>query len=445
MLINIIHYLLLLFLFLLPWQSRLVYQAATLNGGFWEYGGSSWYATEVLLWTIIVLSFISILRRRKEWQNAKSKKVYLFISLLVIGYFVIEIFHSLNADISFNFVFRLIGATCLVVIVLINQSTNKLITSLWLGGVVQGLLAIWQFFSQKIIHLPFSGIASHLSQDLGAFVIEAGDERWLRAYGAFGSPNILGGFLAITFLFGLLLYLGIQDKRYKIALTVGEIIIGLGLLFSFSRAAWIAVEVGIALTIILLWKNKVGFKKILAPLLISAGAALVAASFFLPLFTTRLTSQGRLEQQSRTTRVEQYQDFKTIFWSPLLTKEGVGGGLPRLGRALFGVGPGAYTLALYKNNPTLPVWRYQPIHNIYLLILAELGILGFIGVAVLMCCAVVLTWKHNRLFFPILISLFILGLFDHWLWSMYVGQMVCWLMIGLGLKQKPAVTSISQT
>ncbi len=508
---RIIHYLLLAFLFLLPWQSRFVYQPAFLNDGFWEYGSLTWYATEALLWIVIILSFISLIQRRKEWQPSNSKKVYWIISLLVIGYLILEIFHSLNADISFQFVFRLLGAACLAVVVLSvakplsalshpprrafglrrreespppllgkgegrERSRWYLLIALWTGGVVQGLLALWQFLSQKIIHFPFSGIALHFPQDLGAFVIQVGDQRWLRAYGAFGSPNILGGYLAVTWLIGLLvpaiggsvsprLELGTKAGGYlsylrrgvwPYALVIGQMIITTGLILSFSRAAWLATVVGVLGVIASLAQARRGDPSnqqismlgdcrvprrcgVLAmtarPLLFSAAIVIILFLVFQPLFLVRAKAVGRLEQQSLTTRAEQLTDFKKIFWPPLLTKEGVGGGLPRLGRALLGVGPGAYTLALYKQNPNLPVWRYQPIHNIYLLMLAEIGLVGFAVVFLFSCFLVFWTWQRNRLFLPVLISLSILGLFDHWLWSMYAGVIVWGAIIGLSTDQ----------
>ena len=86
---KIIYYLLLIFLFLLPWQTRFVYQPAFLNGGFWEYGSLTWYATEVLLWVIIVLSFIDLLRNKKVREIIKTKrgsKRNVAIGLFTIGY-----------------------------------------------------------------------------------------------------------------------------------------------------------------------------------------------------------------------------------------------------------------------------------------------------------------------------------------------------------------------
>ncbi len=470
MLKKIIQYLLILFLFLLPWQTRFVYEPRFLNSGFWEYGSGSWYATEILLWIIIILSAIDLFRQKEFWQRVKAgqgNKRNVAIGILVIGYLILEIFHSLSPSVSFNFVFRLIGAACLCVMLMRTANphppslspgergnVSSLLFAFWLGGVVQGLLACWQFFTQSISHLPFSGIAPHTAQELGTFVIEVGDQRWLRAYGSFGSPNILGGFLAIIFLVGLIVYLKTPPSWKRVGLIVSQLFVTAGLLLSFSRAAWITVVVGIITLLVVMRRNKtpscalplttaieagsrcggIGVGEphenvalpnkgrdegggLVRPLLFSAAVVVVLFLALKPLFLVRTESLGRLEHMSLASRIQQYHNFKKIITT----------------HPLLGVGPGAYTYALYSENKKLPVWQYQPIHNIYLLILAELGIIGLIvATALLSYCATAL-WKHNRFFLPILISIFILGLFDHWLWSMYVGHIMGTVVLAMTL------------
>ena len=115
---KIIYWLLALFLFMLPWQTRLVYQPAFLNGGFWEYGSSSFYITEILLWVIIILSAIDLFRNKELRLRIKAgqgSKRNVIVALFVIFYLLFEMFYSTNLVVSFNFVFRLIGAACLFV------------------------------------------------------------------------------------------------------------------------------------------------------------------------------------------------------------------------------------------------------------------------------------------------------------------------------------------
>jgi hypothetical protein len=99
------------------------------------------------------------------------------------------------------------------------------------------------------------------------------------------------------------------------------------------------------------------------------------------------------------------------------------------------VGPGAYTFYLFKLNPTLKVWDLQPVHNIYFLELAEMGTL-FLGLSIFIFSYFMwYIWKKNPLFLSIAVILLVAGLFDHWLWSLYGGQMLWWVVWGIGLKK----------
>ena len=51
---------------------------------------------------------------------------------------------------------------------------------------------------------------------------------------------------------------------------------------------------------------------------------------------------------------------------------------------LIGVGIGNYTFALRAKYPEIKVWELQPVHNTYLLILAELGVVGFLFLLLLL-------------------------------------------------------------
>ena len=84
-------------------------------------------------------------------------------------------------------------------------------------------------------------------------------------------------------------------------------------------------------------------------------------------------------------------------------------------------------------QPDLPFWFYQPIHNFYLLLAAEVGLpallamLFFLGNLVFSGAA-----KHPGLSFNLALLLFFLflGLFDHFFWTTQQGQLIYWLTLG---------------
>lgn len=433
MIIALRRYAVLVFLFLLPWQTRLLYGPAKLNGGFWEYGSVSLYATELLLWLIIFLYVIEW--RRKSAGVASGRRpltiehkivLYLFAAALV-GVSV-YVWRGHSPSLSWYFLRRAMEGTCLMIALWssVGRRDNAgLLFAFWSGGVGQGLLAVFQFFSQTAAANKWLGLASHFPADGGTFVVETAAGRWLRAYGSFGSPNMLGGFLAITLVVGLLLWLktpGSADKTdrgkaLKYFLGFGQMLILLGLILSFSRGAWAAAGVGVAALLIVTINQKKSLR--IFNSIAAAAVALIIISMvaLAPLLYARVTATGRLEKQSLELRSAEFGEAVSIIkknW-------------------LWGVGPGNYTLAVYRLDQKRAAWDYQPVHNIYLLMLAEVGAAGFLLVLAIWFGLFRLTWRHNRFFLPALAVVFIAGLFDHWLWSLYGGQMLWWAIVGLAL------------
>ncbi|MEK7680671.1 MAG: O-antigen ligase family protein [Patescibacteria group bacterium] len=415
---RLIKILLVALLFFLPWQTRLIWHYGQLSGGFWEYGSYSIFATEILLWLILVLFFIQNFLKKEFWTGIRSKKsISAGLFILFIIFFGISTAFSKDFWISYNFVFKLLEAMALMVVLAWQNEKLKFQFALWAGGVIQGGLAIWQFFSQKVVAFKWLGLAEHKGEQLGASVVEFGDERWLRAYGAFGSPNTLGIFLAVIFVLGTILYLKIENKKYKIALLAGNIFVVIGLILSFSRGAWLAASIGMISLIIIHAREKEVLRKVLKQSVYYAFVGLALVIILFPLFTARFNTQNRLEKISVMERVAQTQVWMDVFEKNFI----------------FGLGPGTYTLELSEHYPNIPAWRYQPMHNIYMLAAVEIGIFAFIFLALIVYKLAKLIYIHNRAFFSLIIVVLVAGLFDHPLWSLYTGIMIWWITCGLSL------------
>lgn len=468
-----IFFLLAIFLFLLPWQTRWIFNPAYLNDGFWEYGTRSLYGTEMLLWTIFVLFIINQIRQK---TYRKIPLLHCFIASLFLLTVGLNVFQSSNPNVSLYFILRIVeGVGLCLVLSQINFSTNKLLFTFWFGGVVQGILAIVQFFTQEVWASKWLGMAAHLGSDLGAAVIETGEERWLRAYGSFGWPNSLGIYLAVVWVVGFVLYyrtschpersgsdvaggvtqskdplnnrgilqscepvcrqaglpqndkIKIQTSKWKTLITAGQLIILSGLILSFSRGAWIAAGIGVITLLLIIITMKQYNNEIMMFIQQLVYSTLIVVFFLatlFPLFTTRLNTTARLENRSVSERISQYTQAKNIIthnvWS--------------------GIGPGAYTFYLYKLNPSLAVWEYQPVHNIYLLIIAETGVVFLCFYVLVFSYLVNFIWKRHSLFLSIVVVLLVAGLFDHWLWSMYAGQILWWSVLGFGIKKLPEIS-----
>ncbi len=437
MLRKVYNLLLLAFLFLLPWQTRYIWNYGELNKGYWEYGTFSIYGTEILLWIILILFFAQHFIKKEFWVNLKQKPKRNSLVLLLFFLFLSTIL-SKNFWISYYFVFKFLEAMALFTVLMWENRKTKYQAALWAGAVAQGILAISQFLTQHVIGNKWLGMASQEAKNLGPSVIEFADQRWLRAYGSFGSPNSLGIYLAVLFVLGLILYIKTESPRTKILISIGQIFILSGLLVSFSRSAWLSAAVGVVCLVVVVChsersraesKNPLNTKPegsfallrttMIADLLKQLFFVAIIVVFWLvifyPVFTARFNLGNRLEVTSISERQGQYGEALSFIKSNLL----------------FGVGPGAYTYVLSAKYPKLASWQLQPIHNIYLLALVEIGLAGFLFLLLLFKKLFVLIVKNNLVYVPVVVALASVGIFDHWLWSMYMGVIFFWVVWGL--------------
>ncbi|MGH2950412.1 MAG: hypothetical protein ACRDPC_29780, partial [Solirubrobacteraceae bacterium] len=121
-----------------------------------------------------------------------------------------------------------------------GEHRRPILAGLCLAVLVQAILAGWQAVTQSTAPAGalFNGwTVEFAAPDRGAIVAALpGVDRWLRAYGSFAHPNILGIFLALSL--AVLFVADDAPPRWRaLALAAGA----LALTLTFSRVAWLAV------------------------------------------------------------------------------------------------------------------------------------------------------------------------------------------------------------
>lgn len=418
-----IKFLSLIILFLFPFQTRWIYEPAFLGGKYFEWFSASLYGVEILIWIVIIFTFFRLFFEKTLWlsinlsQNKKDKimkivRPLVFLILLTIYLFIVP----LNRDLAEYKIFLLIGASCFALTLLINRiSVWSMMIAVWSGGIVQAYLAITQFVFQRTWGNKWLGLAQHFPQDLGTAVLQTADGgRWLRAYGSFSWPNDLGIYLAIVFIIGLFLCEYFLKNRENIFLSIGQLIIVAGLSFSFSRAAFVALFFGLIVWLVL-EKGK-NVKSLIAPLVLM----IILFVICLPMWQSRIIAENRLEVRAISERFDQYKDFSEVF----------------LSHPIFGVGPGNYVYALFNQKLILNPFVYQPVHNVFLLFLAEWGVVGVICILIAAFSFFKEILKNNKKMIAILTIVFIACLFDHYLYTGYSGLILLIILFSLSLAKK---------
>jgi len=145
---------------------------------------------------------------------------------------------------------------------------------------------------------------------------------------------------------------------------------------------------------------------------------IVIGSMLFSVVDFRLFNDSRLNQISNQERIGGYVDsFQSI-----------------MARPISGWGIGNYYLSLYAREPYFQSYFYQPVHNVFLLVTAEIGILG--GLLLLVFLGIIIwgkmtNFRHNSVPLALIFALLMMAMIDHWLWSLHFGIFFFWLVLGI--------------
>lgn len=334
-----------------------------------DYLSPTLYLTDIL----IVLTLVS-------WRNLPKIIYWPFI----VAFIGVNIFFAARWQIAAYYWIKLIEFGLLgFYIVKTKVQLSSLSYPLSIGVLYSSLIAIGQFMFQHSIGGPlwFLGERTFTIDTPGIARTVIGGKELLRAYGTFPHPNVLGGFLATT----LPLMMNHQINKSSNQQIIKWVTIGLGIIaltLTFSRSAW-------AVFILMLSAKKKVFLVLLLLL------------FFIPLSSTDESFIVRSQLNSAALKI----------WGSAW---------------LFGVGLGNFLVSLPNNLVSRTIYFLQPVHNIYLLLLSEIGVIGVIG-------AIGVMRKRIRFTLP-LVALLLLGLVDHYPSSLQQGQLLLTIFMALSYR-----------
>lgn len=428
---KIINYLLIIFLFSLPWQTRYILLAGSLKGEYWEYSTLALYASDALLILIFILAIINNYLNKIKIKLSTST---IWLLILSSGLLLVNLYFSLNKIVTLWHIGWLVLAIgSFIILQKSDLQKSSAIIAFITGAALSALLGLWQFISQSSFASTILGLAKHNPNQLGVSVIEAIApdgivERWLRAYGSLDHPNMLGGLMFAGLIFSLFFIANNNYKNKKNIFIYASLIalIG-GLITSFSRAGMLAIFVSVVIFMFhSLRQKQIKSKEVWLFFIINFFMIILLAIPYYYLFVPRFYANSRLEIISTEERFAGYKES----WSIIKIHPIVGSGL------------GTFGLALEKVDPKQEIWQYLPVHNIFVLIFTETGLAGL----VLLISAIYLLFKktttNNRiLVISVLCGLFILGLLDHWLISLHFGLLMSAVVLGLALKPQALTDS----
>lgn len=91
---------------------------------------------------------------------------------------------------------------------------------------------------------------------------------------------------------------------------------------------------------------------------------------------------------------------------------------------MIGQGLGMNTYLTFQKDLNRPVYNIQPIHNIFMLSLAELGIIGVLLLFNIIAMVFKAANKVDIMSTSLILGLAVIGMFDHYLWTSWVGVLM---------------------
>ena len=380
-----------------------------------DYLSPTIYLTDFLIIFLLALWAVEKRRNIKKVLQKVNSKFVLFSVILLLGVFlsgnIFLGFYGFLKFLEFSFVSFYTASS-------IKKYSQfiKIVKVLSIGILFESLLSIAQYFHQGSLNgiFYFFGERFITPGTLGAANASLNGALVLRPYGTFSHPNVLAGYLAV-FMSALLFSIDFRKRRltscfFSLALTLSSV----ALFLTLSR-----VSIFVWLTVLLLYffkkinTNKKAF--FLSALFL---LAVVLGIYFSP-FQSRLLSI-RVNDQAVTQRLELTRGAWSMF----------------VKNPILGVGINNFltNISLYQ-KPTGLSFFLQPVHNIFLLILSQAGVVGFLFFALFMKKTLVkingTNPKIKLLLFVLIYEIFALGFFDHYFLTLQQGQLILSFVLGI--------------
>lgn len=394
-----------------------------------DYLSPTIYLTDLLVIGILGVWF---------WERRSQFSVFSFQSLVkkywwilaVFTFLLLSAFFAQNQGAAFYKLIRIIEFSLLGLYVVKTKPRLPLVANLLSISVIySSFIAIAQLLKQASLDGVFWWLGERTFNDFTPSIARAvwDGQLIMRPYATFSHPNVLAGFVLVSLILVLANFSSRSKRRIKSATTKSSVIAKfisrfkwitvifgtLAILASFSRSVWI---VGLGIFLLIILRHLRGGKR---KLLGGGGILLVVLMGFGFFYvTTHLDMDEAISRrlQLNQTAIEMIQE-----------------------NPLVGVGLNNFIPRLPDYWQTSGAVRFlQPVHNIFLLIGAETGMIGLL----IFLWFLLLTFRHLRggkrntsevreVLVLALSAILLLGLFDHYFFTLQQTQLLFTIILGL--------------
>lgn len=379
-----------------------------------DYLSPTIYLTDILILLIIFFSS----RKFFNYLNTITKK-NIFLFFLLISSLFIGIITSKNQYAGYYGVIKITEYFLLSIYFITSfKKINKkyFVYALITGIVFESFLAILQIINNGSINnmFYFFGERYFTPQTPGIANASISGQLFLRPYGTFPHPNVLAGYLIVAMAFTLKFKKYISKRMLIFSMLIGTTTIFLTL----SRVAilfWFFYLVFL-FSFFLREKYKKRNPNKKNTIIITAIVMSIILIFTFLLHTAFIQrfTQTRISDESIVQREHLMNQSIDMF----------------IKNPVFGVGINNFYNNLGKSEEkTLFI---QPVHNIFLLVLSQVGLIGLIYFLIIFYKSI----NNKKRNFLLLSILIILGMFDHYFLTIQQGQIMIVMILSLTFSAK---------
>jgi hypothetical protein len=414
-------------IFLIPFRARVTWLARPQPPLFPDYTDFQIFASDILLVATLALWLCALVLARRRISFAPRVLTLPIAGITAAG--IVSIVSSVDRDLSIYHSVRLLMLFGMYLFI-VNEirSIGEIILPIALQVFVQAAVGMGQVLQQHSLGLSQLGELSLDPARRGISTVWSGTAISLRPYGLTDHPNILGGSLAFALLFIAIWYVDAKSE-WRIP-TVGLFgLSALALLLTFSRAAWLALGAGTALTIALLVATRQA-RAVTNWLALIAAAVIFVAPFawqnagyldarLNPNEPSMFTGENRAVVERNSLNTATLAIFQA--------------------HPLLGTGLGTVPFAIRAAYPSFP-FDYQPAHIVLLNVAAETGIVGALFYFAALLAPWLALWLNRRRLrwspaligiSGVLLAVTLVGFFDYYTWLLVPGRLWQWLIWGL--------------
>lgn len=361
-------------IFFLPFQfgKYFFFDFSYLSGIRVDYLAIKVFLVDIFIFLFFVLNFKAV------FSFLLKKIFFIFYFLLILNFVFTK-----NKILTFFQIIKIFEFLILFILAkkyFLKVDSKKFLIVFLFSGLLELFLSVYQlvfshsfggvfyFFGERLISLQTPGIAK----------ITLFDKEFLRPYATFSHPNSLAGFYLLLYFFLL------TEKTFNknIFLKSFSLLLSNILIFlSFSKVAIFCFLILNSFYFLKNFKTKCFVCK--------------TSKIFVPLFLSLIFLQGKTDILTIEKRIELLKN------SFLILKDNL----------FFGVGLNNYLVAQNYLPAKITLFFNQPVHNIFLLILTEVGLVGFFIILFFLL-------KNKNLLTPnyylLTIILLFTGFFDHY-------------------------------